>query len=271
MSDNIIIHKDIPYGNHERHRVDIFIPQKVKSASGFILFIHGGGWNQGDKTGHRNDMEYFSNLGYICASMNYRYVTDEITVFDELNDIKSALNLIKNKCSEYGLNVDRVILSGASAGGHLSLLYALKKRKESPVSPVAVCAYCPPVDLTTNDFLMGISGEFEEWKYDILSKCCGVRIDKNNFLKEEQQAALARISPKTYITDESVPAAVFQGRSDDLVPFEQIIEFLEKLSKKGIKNDLVIYEDSGHALDKDPEAALQARKVFEKYCEKYFD
>lgn len=269
MYTDFIRVNDIIYGNHERHKLDIFIPEKIKSDSGIILFIHGGGWNQGDKSGHHHDMDFFSRNGYICASMNYRFVTDEITVFDELDDITSALKTIKLKCSEYGFNIDKMILSGASAGGHLSLMYAYCRKEESPVSPVAACVYCPPVDCASSDFLLGISGEFEEWKYGILSKCCGVKICKNTLMNKEQQEALNNISPKTYISSNCVPTAIFQGKFDELVPFEQVSEFLDLLDKKGIKNDLVIYQNSGHALDKDPEAAIKAREIFKTYCEFY--
>ena len=49
--------KDISYGNHERQKTDIFIPKTVKSDSGLILFVHGGGWTEGDKSFHHKDSE----------------------------------------------------------------------------------------------------------------------------------------------------------------------------------------------------------------------
>ncbi len=268
--ENTIVLNDISYGSHERHKLDILIPEKPKCTSGIILFIHGGGWIQGDKIGHIDDARHFCNLGYISATMNYRYVSEDITVFDELDDITQALKTIKNECRNHGFNLEKLILSGASAGAHLSLLYAYTRKDEAPVTPVAVCPYCPPVDCSKSDFLMGISGEFEDWKYGVLSKCCGIEINRENLFKPQQQEALKKISPQEYISENCVPTAIFHGRFDELIPFSHIEKFINSLNKNGVKNDLLIYENSGHALDKDPDTALQAKGTLKDYAKMYF-
>lgn len=260
---------DIAYGSCERQTVDIFIPRNVKNKSGIILYVHGGGWTMGDKTIHHPDALHFCNLGYVAASMNYRYVNEEIDVSDELDDITSALKAIKSKLEEHGINTEKMIVSGGSAGGHLALMYAYTRKTEAPVTPVAACVYCPPVDLTSPDGLKGGSGELEDWKNGILSFCCGVEINKENFLNKTQQEALGKISPEIYVTPECVPTAVFQGKLDELVPFEQITKFIGVLNDAGVKNDLLIYENSGHAQDKDPEKVAESKEIIKKYAELY--
>ena len=261
---------DISYGDHERHKLDMFFPDNAKSESGVILYIHGGGWHSGDKSAHSEDAQHFCSLGYICASINYRYVSEEIHVSEELDDITSAIETIKNECEKQGFNIDKLILSGGSAGAHLALLYAYTRKSDAAVNPVAACVYCPPVDCSASDFLLGISGEFEDWKYDILSKCSGVRITKETFLNEIPQTALKKISPAEYVSENCIPTAVFYGKKDELIPPSHIHDFLEKLHNAGVKNDFLIYENSGHALDKDPEAKIQARNIIENYAEVYF-
>ncbi len=270
MDDNFTAVYDIEYGSHERHKVDIFIPKNVSYYSGIILYVHGGGWHMGDKSVHYDDVKHFSSLGYVCATMNYRFVSENISVFDELDDITSALKTVKSECLKYGFNAEKLILSGGSAGAHLALLYAYTRKEDSPVNPVAVCAYCPPVDCSKPDFLSGISDEFEEWKYDLLSKCCGVRLTKDNFFNAHQQEALKKISPVRYVSKNCVPTAVFHGSKDELIPFEHINSFMEMLGDAGVKNDLVLYKNSGHALDKDPEAPVCAKTVIKDYAEMYF-
>ena len=124
MNKDFVLFENISYGNDERQKLDLFIHEKIKSECGPLLLIHGGGWQAGDKTHHHPDAEYFCNKGYISASMNYRYVDESITVYDELDDVASALEKIKNKCAEKGFAIEKVILSGGSAGAHLSLMYA---------------------------------------------------------------------------------------------------------------------------------------------------
>lgn len=269
-NNNFVFLEDVTYGEHERHKMDIFIPENVKSKEGIILFIHGGGWHSGDKSIHHKDARYFCDLGYICAAMNYRFVSDELSVFNELDDITEALKTIKLKVSEYGFNIEKVILSGGSAGGHLSLMYAYTRVEEAPIMPVATCVYCPPVDCSKADFLMGISVGFEDWKYGLLSKCCGVEVNKTTLLEEQQQTALKKISPQEYVSDMVIPTAVFHGKYDELVPVAQVKDFVETLKGTGVKNDFLLYENSSHALDKDPEIALKAKNIIEKYAETYF-
>lgn len=260
---------DISYGSHERHKADIFVPEKVVAESGIIVFIHGGGWTSGDKTVHHPDANFFAERGYICASINYRYVSESINVIHLLDDVTQALKAIKRECASLGFDISRLILSGGSAGAHLALLYAYSKRDSSPVSPVAACCYCPPSDCTREDFLLGISSEFEEWKYDILSKVCDYKITKSTINKEDVRDALYKISPVKYVNKNCIPTAIFHGKADELIPIKHIYDFIDLLNSSGIENDFVLYENSNHALDKDPCASQKAKEVILRYAEKY--
>ena len=112
MSSNFSVIKDISYGNHERHKFDLFVPKNIENKTGIILFIHGGGWSDGDKSINYPESEFLSSNGFLCATMNYRFVTEEINVFSELDDISCCLKTIKEKCKEYGFDVKNAILSG---------------------------------------------------------------------------------------------------------------------------------------------------------------
>ena len=201
--------------------------------------------------------------------MNYRYVAEEISVFDELDDITACLSSVTEETSKKGFNVTDVILSGGSAGAHLAMLYAYTRKEKSPLTIAAVCAYCPPVNCYSTDFLLGISGEFEDWKYGILSLCCGMPLTKQNYIDELQQGALKRISPSEYVSYDCVPTAVFPAVKDELVPIRHVRDFITKLNENNVINDIVVYENSGHALDKDPEAAQVAKDIIERYLHMY--
>lgn len=261
--------ENIAYGTHERQKVDLFLPDKVKSENGIIFYIHGGGWSDGDKACHHVDCKHFCELGYICASMNYRFVSEDISVFEELDDIGSALSAVKYECEKNRISINRAILSGGSAGGHLALLYAYLRKEKTSITPVAACVYCPAVNCSKADFLFGISAEFDEWKYGLLSKCCGVKVLKESFFNDVQQSALKKISPVEYVADDSIPVAIFHGKKDELVPLEHTLNFLEQLDKMGVKNELLIYENSGHALDMDPDCSVKSLAVIEDFAVKY--
>ena len=263
------IFRDISYGEHDRHRFDLFVPDKLRNDRGVLLFIHGGGWNQGDKSAHNDDATYFCDKGYVTASMNYRYVDDSISVFDQLDDIVACIRAITFFCKEHGINAERVILAGGSAGANLALLCACMRKNCIALKLSAICVYCPPVNCYAPDFLLGISGEFEDWKYGILSQCCGVKLTKTDFLCEIKQEALKKMSPCEYVHEICVPVAVFAAEKDALVPISHIHSFIEQLNCRNIKNDSVFYVNSGHALDKDPDASQKARDVIESYLDMY--
>lgn len=270
MKNNVTVLKDIAYGKHERNKIDVYIPEKPQSRSGFILIIHGGGWTSGDKSIHIPDAEYWSEKGYICGIMNYRFVSETVNISDELDDITSALKKAKDVCREYGSDLTDLLLSGGSAGAHLSLLYAYTRQDVSPLKPAAVFCQCPPVDCAAPDFLTGISGEFEDWKNGVLSCCCGIKITKENFGSEEVKEALRNISPLKYVSASCVPTAVCHGIHDTIVPYNQAILFTEILEKYDVRHDLITYENSDHALDKDPDSDLKAKELMAEYLRSYF-
>ena len=269
--ENMTVLWDVPYGSHERHRVDIYIPDTPETREGLILIIHGGGWRQGDKSILAPDTRYRCECGFICAAMNYRFVSENVSVSDELDDITEAMKAVKTVCAQHGCNLTRVMFSGGSAGAHLSMLYAYTRANESPLTPAALFCFCPPVDCAAPDFLIGIKGEFEDWKYEVLSDCCGVKITKQNYLSAPSQKALKGISPLSYIDSDSarIPVAVCQGKLDDIVPRGQVISFINELEKRGVPCDFISYENSGHALDKDPGKAEQANTLLTDYARRF--
>lgn len=261
--------ENVAYGSHERHVLDLYLPQTPKTDSGLILYIHGGGWTSCDRSAHTKDCKFWSEKGYICANMNYRYVDGKITVFDELDDISAALAKIKSLCAEQGLQMNRVLLSGGSAGAHLSLMYAYSKSEQAPILPVSVFCHCPPTHCHRPDFLLGINGEFEGWKYEVLSACCGTTVSKETLLNADVQESLVRMSPISYVTPDVVPTGICHGVQDELVPYEHTLLFLQALGQNGIPHDLLTYPNSGHSLDKDPELETKTKELMEFYLEKY--
>lgn len=261
------ITEDLPYGAHERQKADIFIPNDPKSLSGILFFIHGGGWTVGDKADYRGEIDYYCNLGYICSSISYRYVDGKTLISDQLDDITESIGAIKKKCAELGFNIEKLIFIGASAGSHLALLHAYTRKNEAAIPAVAACLYCPPVYCYEDDF---ISGNLEGWRYDVLSKCCGIEMNRENFLSAEPQEALKQISPALYVSPDCIPTAIFHGTFDEIIPIEHAERFIEKLCKTGVKNEFLVFPNSTHALDKDPDIWQRSRDITVSHADRYF-
>ena len=255
---------DVSYGSHERNKLDICLPERTGNV-GLILMIHGGGWVAGNKDGYKEDLIKWSERGYVAASINYRYASTEIHIDDITADIELSLHKIKQLAVDSGINVDGMLLTGSSAGAHLSLYYAYAKADTSPIKPKAVVSFCGPTDLADMEFYAK-DGDYEGCLM-MGSYVSGYTLTGENF--EEAMDSLKYASPINFVTENTVPTVICHGKKDYLVPFSNASNLKNKLDSCGVKNDFVVYKRSGHGLDKNKLSTLKANRLMKRYAEKY--
>ena len=100
-----------------------------------IVFIHGGGWYQGSRQGYRGAIEDAAKRGYVAITISYRLMqfdesqketTTATPIFPaQIHDAKAAVRWLRANAKNYHVDPDRIGVTGASAGGHLSLLVGL--------------------------------------------------------------------------------------------------------------------------------------------------
>ena len=100
-----------------------------------IVFIHGGGWYQGNRQGYRGAIEEAAKRGYVAITISYRLMqfdeskketTTATPIFPaQIHDAKAAVRWLRANAKKYHVDPDRIGVTGASAGGHLSLLVGL--------------------------------------------------------------------------------------------------------------------------------------------------
>ena len=177
-TDGSYLHTNVSYGKDERHYLDIAVPKADIVPEGMMLYIHGGGWIGGYKEVYSDYLIKDAERGYVAAAINYRYADGKsVTCEDILDDIELALMCIKNTCKEYGIDINKVMLSGGSAGGHLSLMFAYTRGETSPIKPVAVASYAGPTNLNDENFY---STEYVEDIKKMISKISGVDLKNKN-------------------------------------------------------------------------------------------
>lgn len=106
--------------------LDIVIPEN-RSAEMLpaIVYIHGGGWQGGDKGNAIKTLKPFIGEGdYIGLAINYR-LSDETKWPAQIHDCKAAIRWIKGNADKYGIDKERIGVWGTSAGGHLIAMLAL--------------------------------------------------------------------------------------------------------------------------------------------------
>lgn len=143
---------NIPYGDpaQERQVLDVFAPEGAKDLP-VIFWIHGGGWQQGDKSDIQIKPRVFSERGFVFVSTNYRllpHVQMEILI----RDVAKSLGWVHKNIADYGGDPNHIFVMGHSAGAQLAALICTDDRyaKAEGVSFSSLKG-CVPVDGDTYD------------------------------------------------------------------------------------------------------------------------
>ncbi len=144
--------KDVPYvpQGHARQVLDIMAPEAAKDAP-VVFWIHGGGWQTGDKSSVQLKPKWFVDQGFVFVSTNYRLLPD-VEMGTIIRDVAKSLGWVHQHIHEYGGNPHRILVMGHSAGAQLAAIVCCDDRylKEVQV-PLSDLRGCVPVDGDTFD------------------------------------------------------------------------------------------------------------------------
>ncbi len=113
---------DVAYDVHKRTKLD-FWQAEGAGPRPVHVFIHGGGWVQGDKSRKLKDVSSYLAKGISMAAINYRYsVTDPLPA--PVHDAVRAIQFLRSKAKDWNIDKNKFVLSGSSAGGCTSLIIA---------------------------------------------------------------------------------------------------------------------------------------------------
>ena len=263
--------ENLKYGSGERQVVDIAYPENPKSKEGLVLFIHGGAWIEGDKSPYRDTIRYVASIGYVAATMNYTYISEKSDILDIMDDVDLCLKAVKSDANGRGFDLSKVILTGSSAGAHLSLLYAYSRRDTAPIKPVAVASNCGPTDLATYDeaFIKYNGIGNQEYMLKLASYACGKEVTLENYNEPDIQFALKTISPLYYVASGAVPTIIAHGKKDTIVPYAQAQRLDAALTQAGVTHQFVTFPNSGHSLADDKAESDLATQYLLQYIETY--
>lgn len=146
------IQRDIPYAKpaDERQVLDIYSPKGAKDLP-VVFWIHGGGWQTGDKKDVQIKPRVFAEKGFVFVSTNYRLLPS-VDMGTIIRDIAKSIRWVHDHIAEYGGDPKRLLVMGHSAGAQLAALICIDDRylKAEGVS-LAVIKGCVPVDGDTYD------------------------------------------------------------------------------------------------------------------------
>ena len=145
---------DIPYveNGHERQVLDIYTPEKGTEKNLPVMFwIHGGGWQVGDKSDVGLKPKVLTERGFVFVSTNYRLLPD-VKMEELIGDVAKSIGWVHKNIAEHGGDPRRIFVGGHSAGAQLAALICTDDRylKKQDV-PFDVLRGCVPVDGDTYD------------------------------------------------------------------------------------------------------------------------
>lgn len=260
---------DAPYGKHERQRYDLMIPADYAGRHGLVLFLHGGAWIGGDKAGYREELMRWCGKGYAAASVNYHYLAPDAHMDTLVGDLSLALYVIRRKAAANGADLTRLLLTGISAGGHLSLLYAYARTESSPIRPVCVVDYAGPALLTDEGLLYGTPAHYppaEKW-IELYSNLTGIPMTEENM--EAILPRLRRYSPVCHVRPSSPPTLICHGMEDDVVPYSNATALRDALEKCGVEYVFMPMPKTGHSLDSPVYA--ESLLLFDAWAKRFLD
>ncbi len=268
-SDKSYIYMDASYGSDERQVLNLYIPKDNDGTVGLVLLIHGGAWIAGSKDDYPESTlrDVSETLGLACASISYRYLSENVDLNDIADDVGAALQFIKEKGADHNVNINKVLLTGFSAGAHLSLFYAYSRKDTAPIEPVAVVSNSGPTDLADINFYYNNALGDTDYVCFLMSYACGQSFTIDT--KEQADAALAAVSPITYVNENTVPTVIAHGEKDTIVPFTNAQNLDAKLTEYGVKHDFVVFPNSDHSLANDPDKSQETTDLLIQYAKEY--
>ena len=146
------VKKDIPYASPaaERQVLDIHAPKDAKNLP-VVFWIHGGGWQVGDKSEVQLKPQAFVDRGFVFVSTNYRLLPN-VEMETIIRDVAKSLGWVHKHIAEHGGDPKRIFVMGHSAGAQLAALVCVDDRYlKAEGVPFEVLKGCVPVDGDTYD------------------------------------------------------------------------------------------------------------------------
>jgi len=217
-----VTHRDLAYraDGHERQKLDLYLPEKSDRPAPLLIWIHGGGWQNGSKENALPLRQGWVERGYAVASINYR-LSSHAVFPAQIEDCKAAIRWLRANAAKYQIDPARVGVWGSSAGGHLAALVGtagdvksleVGEHLDQSSRVQAVCDYYGPTDFHAFVSRPGYENHANPTSPESLLL--------GGTVKEKPDLAKAA-SPTTHVTADDPPFLIIHGDQDPVVPLQQ--------------------------------------------------
>jgi acetyl esterase/lipase len=247
IADRFWMQPDVVYGsaNNTPLKLDIWYPRDNPNPTATLVYIHGGGWIFGTKEGSVYQLLPYLERGWRVVNVEYRMAGNSLAP-GSVEDTRCALRWIYRNASQYKFDTSKIVITGHSAGGHLSLItgmlpdgtaldnrcYADAKYGDVPMKVAAIVNWYGISDV--NDLIQGPN----------LKNYAAMWMGSMPNAPEVAKS----VSPLTYVRTGLPPIITIHGDRDDVVPYSHATRLHDALAKTGNVNKLVTVKGGGHGM-----------------------
>lgn len=255
--------EDVVYGRKygTALTLDVFTPEGPRNGAG-VIFVVSGGWYSSHEGINPVFFAEYLRRGYTVFTVVHGS-QPKFTIPEILEDMHRSVRFIRHNADRFGIDPDRLAITGGSAGGHLSLMIATagKPGPADAKDPVdressrvkAVGCFFPPTDFLNyrdpgRDIFKALKEELAAFRAPFDFR----ELDKESrrlliVRGRQQRLAIAReISPVTHVTPDDPPTLILHGDADKLVPIQQAEVMRDRLVSAGVPVELVVRKGQGH-------------------------
>ncbi len=233
IPENVEAEANIAYAQYPETKVDVYKPKGAGAKRPAVIVIHGGGWTGGAKEGMvaQYCLPYLER-GFVVANVEYRLAKAALAPA-AVEDVLAAAQWFVRNAGKYGVDKKRIVVTGGSAGGHLSLMVGLTPKSAKLGKPTSIAAVINFYGITdVGDQLSGANMR----KYAV------------TWLPEQEgRYDLARrVSPMTYVRRSAPPVLTLHGDADQTVPYEHGVRLTKALRDAGADAELITVAGGKH-------------------------
>ena len=255
VNEQYWIQPDITYGvaNSYTLKLDVWQRTNQKIAAPTLIYYHGGGWIFGDRTGATLLFLPFLEMGWNVINVEYRMASVSLAPA-AVEDCRCALRWAVRNAKQYNIDVNRIVLTGHSAGGHLSLITGMLPEGTGLDNN---CDGTEKLRVAAIINWFGIS--------DVSDLVQGPH-QKNYAMmwvgsQSDPLTIAKRVSPLTYVRAGLPPILSIHGDADPVVPYEQSTRLHQALTAAGVPNELGTIKGGGHGQFTDAELENAYQKI----------
>ncbi len=234
------IHSNITYkvANAYEAKLDVYAPRNAEATRPAVIYIHGGGWTGGTKEAVALRLMPFLQMGLAVVNVEYRLARVSLAPA-AVQDCRCALQWVIRNAETYNFDTSRLVVTGTSAGGHLSLMTGI-------LDPSAgLDDECPGDEKLEVAAIVNFFGIT-----DVADLLEGPHRQRYAVAwlggMENREAVARRVSPLTYAREGLPPILTIHGDADTIVPYVHATRMHKELDKNHVANQLLTIPGGRH-------------------------